>query len=348
MSIPVAKPSIKRRDMNSVLTCLVSDSLGPGSLSRKLASEICAYLGLQAGIALREYGRAIELVFDVLDLREGSRIIISPLAPLVYYEIAKRRGVECLFPDVDVKTGCISLESAAEMASAGAAACILHTTLGFVPEYESIAESGIPIIEDISEGIGAHNGEIKCGTFGTITIIAMEVDHVITSGGGVIIASGSRKESSLLKRYSREFPAQRLLPDMNAALGLTQIQDIERYIQKRREIAGIYVKAVMSSRHGMLSQTGDAENVYYSFPVIVESGMADCIQYAKKNGAESRPAFENSILAHYGTEIFSEGRIDKQLPKAYSLLNRCLLFPCYPSLSSKDVSLIQKILTTLP
>jgi dTDP-4-amino-4,6-dideoxygalactose transaminase len=236
----------------------------------------------------------------------------------------------------------------AELASTGATVCIVHTTLGFVPEYKSIIEAGITVIEDISEGIGAHNGEQKCGTFGTITIIAMEVENVITSGGGVVIASGSRKESVLLKRYSREFSVESLLPDMNAALGLTQVQDIERYIQRRREIAGVYVKAVMASRHGMLSQAGDAENVFYSFPIVVESGMVDCIQYAKKNGVETMPAFENSILARYGTEICSHDKADKQLPGAFSLLNRCLLFPCYPSLGNKEVSLIQKILTTLP
>jgi dTDP-4-amino-4,6-dideoxygalactose transaminase len=45
VSIPVFRPTLRRRDFNSVLSCLVSDRLGSGPLSHELASELARYLG---------------------------------------------------------------------------------------------------------------------------------------------------------------------------------------------------------------------------------------------------------------------------------------------------------------
>ena len=69
--------------MDAVLSSLVEDQIGPGPLARNLIKECAGYLGVSDGIAFREYRRAVEIVFCVMEIGRESTIVMSPLAPRV-------------------------------------------------------------------------------------------------------------------------------------------------------------------------------------------------------------------------------------------------------------------------
>ena len=101
--------------MDSVLTCMVSDQLGPGVRLDEFTSEVARLLSGASCVALREYERAIELTFDALGLEAGDSIILSPLAPAVYADVLKERGIIPLFCDVDMATANLDLDAAERM-----------------------------------------------------------------------------------------------------------------------------------------------------------------------------------------------------------------------------------------
>jgi dTDP-4-amino-4,6-dideoxygalactose transaminase len=341
MAIPIIRPTIKRADMDSVLTCMVSDSLGPGLLGRQLVKDVSEYLGCAGGIALREYSRAIKLALDALGLERGARVILSPLAPRLYMDALREKGLEAVYCDVDEDSGCLSPEGVRARLEEGAAGIVVHSNLGFVPDMDGFAEYGIPLIEDISQAVGAHTGSRKLGACGNYAIIAMEPDGIITAGGGVLLVCRSRRESLALSKLTDTLLPEALLPDFNAALGITQIKNIEKFIERRKEIAADFSHAAMRARHRMLAQKGEAENVFFSFPLLLESGMKDVQAYARKKGIETTGAFEESVIAY-----LPEG--GQRYPVARSFLLRCLLFPLSPSLTKPSVEQISKILSTLP
>jgi dTDP-4-amino-4,6-dideoxygalactose transaminase len=88
-------------------------------------------------------------------------------------------------------------------------------------------------------------------------------------------------------------------------------------------------------------QQGEAENVYYSFPVLLTAGLREVTQYGRKKGVEVHQAFDGSVLAL--RELPDDG-----FPNARPFLLRCVLFPLYPSLGKKNVTLVERVLTTLP
>jgi dTDP-4-amino-4,6-dideoxygalactose transaminase len=347
MAIPVTKPSIRRRDMDAVLTCMVSDSLGPGSISRDLSSQLAKYLDLPGGIALREYRRAVETACGLLGIGEGTRVLLSPLLPSVYFDVLHRRGATMVFADVEESGVCLSMESIGAIGEVDCDRAIVDTTLGYSPDLRGLRERGAAIIEDISQGIGGHNGHERNGSLGDCVIVGLEPDDIITAGGGTVVLSGSRKTQTALKSAAAELGRDVFLPDMNSALGLTQIKELENFVARRQEIAHVFARAMMRSNHRTPVQPGDGENVHYSFPVILRSGMKDVMAYARKNGVETVPAFSGSILAQHG-EIIRQENGPAALPNASSLLMRCLLFPLYPTLTKKDRDLISRVLSTLP
>lgn len=358
--IPVTRPTIRRRDMDSVLTCLVSDSLGPGELGRRLVSEVGEYLGLKNGIALRSRRRALQIALDALDLPPKSKIVMSPLVPWFYDAVVQQCGYEPKYVDPEPDNGCISAESvAAAIRSVSdqqggdsrrpAVAVIVDTPLGFVGDPMAIAETEVPVIEDLSCGLGAHTGERKCGTIGRYALLSMEPDAIITSGGGALVFGTGRREQSAIRAAEGNLGREELLPDMNAALGLTQTKQIEAFVNRRREIAGVYSRAVMRGRHRIPVQHGEAENVYYSFPVLLESGLSEVAAYARKKGVDTAVAFADSVLA--GMEERAEEEPTEAVgdfPNARGLLLRCLLFPLFPSLVGRDVAAVERVLSTLP
>ncbi len=341
MAISITKPSIKRSDMNAVLTCLVSDTIGPGGVAKKLVGAMAKYFGSTGGAAFREYNRAIGVALDSLNIAQGSSIIISPLSPEIYVPVIKAKGYSILYCDVDPNTGCISAPAIEKLMSSNPAAILLHAPLGFVPDIKSIEEYEIPIIEDISHCVGGNTKEHPLGSYGKFTIVSMEADNIITSGGGSVVLAKGRQDYSHLKSNIESLTADCFLSDLNAALGLVQFETLERYIQRRKEIASHYAKAMMRSRHKTLSQNDESENVYYSFPVFLSSGMKEVAQYAKKKKIQTRPAFAGCALETADLETDS-------CPHAQSLLLRTLLFPLYPSLGKQNVEYVAKVLSTLP
>ncbi len=340
MTVPVFKPSIRRKEMDAVLTCMVNDNLWPGQLSEQFVKEAASYIGAAGGIALREYARAIDVALDAMELESGSSVILSPLSPKEYLPALLKRGLVPLFADVNEQSGCVEPERIEELLPRGPKAIIVHGPFGILPDMERITAIGIPVMEDLSASMGAHTGERKAGSYGKIAIIGLEPEGVITAGGGAIVTGTGRREFNILKGIGETLPQSAFMTDLNAALGLTQLRGIEQYIGRRKEIGAIYVSSLAKSRYRTLVQPGDGENVFHSFPVVFTMGTKDAVQYAKKRGVETVEGFPDAVIG-----VSEEARDCKT---ALSLSSRSILFPLYPMLGKKNVEIIAKILSTLP
>lgn len=327
--------------MDSVLSCLVTDQLGPGMLSTQLVRKVAEYLGMAGGIAVREYPRAIKIVFEALNFKPGDKVILTPLYPPSYAQVALEMGIIPIYLDVDPSSGCLSFENLQRIDLKSIKGLVVHSPLGLVPALEKFAEVGLPIIEDITQGLGASVKEKRLGSFGSFALISMEPDGIFTAGGGVIVLGKGRKEVSTLQKLIEPFQQDILLPDFNAALGITQIERIERFLSKRMEIAHFFLQSLLQTKHKTLVQQTEGEQVYYSFPILVSSGLKDVQAYCKKQGVDTALAFSYSIA---GKGLLPEG----DWPASRSLCLRCMLFPLYPSLTKLEIEHLQKVLTTMP
>ena len=368
--IALARPSIRRKDMDAVLSCMVTDRLGPGTIGDDLVGAVSAYLKLPGGIALRERSRALGIALGQLNLEPGSRVILDPLAPKSYHELIC--SMELVPHYVDTIAGGVTIDPAAvEAAAPEAAAVITSTHLGYVPDMERIAATGLPLIEDISHGIGAHTGEQRVGCFGRFVLVGMEPDGIITAGGGTLLLTAIKKERAAIKKLADFLQSDALLPDMNAALGTTQIKEIEKYIARRAEIASVYARAVMRGKHRAIVQSGDAESVWFTFPIVLSGSAADAARYARSKAVETALPFYDSALAVYGTRpeadvdspagadeesVDSDGPVSSVLPSlpstefpnANEMVLRCVQFPLYPALTSKEIETVERVLISLP
>ena len=338
MSIAVFKPDINRRDMHSVLSCLVTDIIGPDQIASQLVNLLVDYFGCTSGCALREYGRAIEITVDALALKEGDRVLLSALAPGIYAKVFANRGIVPVFVDVEDFDVTMNAQLAEKMAD-DARALYIHSSLGMVPQMDALEALGLPIIEDVSESAGSRFGEVALGTVGHYVIMGMESRGIVTSGGGALLLARDTKSSRALKKTLERFFEDSFLSDINASLALVQWEKLERSLEKRRKIFDFYLKALSKGRHRTLVSRKEGNSIPFSFPVVLDEGMKDVRRYACREGVETLLAFAQCAISGYP---------DTDCLNARSMMTTTLLFPLYPALTSQETHKVARVLSTLP
>ncbi len=341
MAVPVFRPTVKRKDMGSVLSCIVSDKLGPGEITHELISRAGHLLGHAGGVTLANAYMALSVALEALGVGTGDSVILPALAPAVWLRVLLDKGMVPLVADVEPETASIDPAQVAALAQKGAKAILVPHTLGIVADIEALRTHGIPILEDASDSLGGKIGEHPCGGAADICLLSLNPEDIVTCGGGALVLGRSRNAAGALRRIQEASPLYSPLPDMNAALGISQIAALETFVLARREIAAVYGQSLLKARHRSLVQKVEAENVLSSFPVALSDGMKEVRTYALKKNVDTAPAFADTIAA-------LEESPGAHCVNARSLVLRCLLFPLYPMLGKRDVEAVCKVLATLP
>lgn len=340
MAIPVFNPTIRRKEMDAVLTCLVSDRIGPGELSLKLLEKLSDLIRHSGGVCFREPQRALECTLLTLIPEKEGKVLISALAPGYYVDVINILGLEPLLCDVDPASGVMKVSEIEEKA-AECKAIIIDYPMGNYSDFTTIASLEIPVIEDISCSIGTSAGDFQPGSLGKYVFIGMEEHNLITAGGGAVVVAHSRSDVSKLKKSYDLMDKTVLLPDMNAALATVQCSTLLTRLEKRKSYFDIFLAQLQKGGHKTLMLNGDVEELLYSFPVIVDVGHKDVIAYSKKKGVDTEIAFFHVAI----DKIDPEGH---DFPNALSLKLRTLLFPLYSLLGNTNAELISRVLLTLP
>lgn len=339
------RPTIRRADMDAVLRRLAEDSIGAGELSREFSQSLAKYLGRRSGVSMRSLGSALRAAIGSLMLAPGSRIGLSALTHGYVWRVFESLGFEPVVIDTQRSLPILPSPLDFDYEPLELSCIYVDSRLGFIPDLNGLRQIRVPIIEDVSEGLGGNTGSEMAGSAGELTIVGLEPEHIITAGGGAtVVTNNTRRVSSLSAATDSGF-GEASLPDMNAAMALTQMRQLEAFIERRRELASRFLKTIQRGRHVLPLQGGDGEAVFPALPVLVESSPREVEQYARSHGVSAGRAFQDTALSllsdveHDVTHLF---------PNALSLAGRMVLFPLYPTLGKSEQETIERILATMP
>ena len=341
-TIPISKPFIRRKDMDAVLSCLVNDEIGPGKTTAHLEKELRSLLKGRFSLALREYSRAVEVAYHALGLPEGATIALSALGHPVYALVARSLGYKVQMVDTEEDSPIISTEDLAAHA-VSASAVVVDTPLGLVADLPKIVEMGIPVIEDVSFGFGATLEERLVGTFGTVTVLGLEAKHMLTAAGGAVVVARDRQIATRAREYAGSLLQESRLSDLNAALGITQLGELQKQLSRREELAERFRRALGRGEHRLPGIDDRANPVWPAFPVLLSGSLKDAATYARKHGVETENSFSGAYLAGH-----ARAEEAASVHRAQGFLLRSLSFPLYPRLGKEQVTTIERVLATLP
>ena len=332
--IRLHKPTIKRKDMDAVLNCMVSEEIAPGGVNRELCQVLKRHFQAAEVHLLRSYPQAVEIA---LKASGAKRAGVSALAPGWYRHAAEDAGAQLLCLDIEDESLCPDREQLH-----GADCLLLHEPLGLFPQSGYQDELSIPIIEDISQSFGAASAEYTPGDAGALVILALEEDGMISSGGGAALIVKQRSLADPVQQLvDREGPLA-LLPDMNAALALTQYGFFEEHLKRRREFFELFYKSLLKTRHNCVAEMSEYRiSSCWTFPVLLDSDIRSVLKFVRKYKVETSVAFERCLMM--------ELELDRnQYPRSLPYVLRTVIFPLYPLLSQDQSKTLVRVLAALP
>jgi perosamine synthetase len=343
--IPLYRPTIRRADMDAVLRRLAEDSIGAGELSREFSQGLAKYLGRRSGVSMRSYGAALSAALESLGLEPGARVGMSALAHGAVWRIVQRKGFTPVAIDTQKNLPLLPSPLDFDYQPLDLAGLFVDTRLGYVPDLDGLKQLRVPLIEDVSEGLGGNTGSDMAGSIGELTIVGLEPEHIVTAGGGASVITNNTRRVPFLAAATDPAEGEAPLPDMNAAMALTQMRRLEAFVERRRELAMRFLRTVQRGRHTVPLGGGEGDSVFPALPVLVESSPRDVEQYARGHGVSAERAFTDTVL-----ELLSDADHDVTplYPNALSLASRMVLFPLYPTLGKGEQEAIERVLATMP
>lgn len=332
---------VRRKDMDSVLNCLVTDRLAPGEYTDRFLKAAKERLGFDYCVGYRSPAVALDAALSALALQPGDRVALSALSQSWAAGALAARGLEPCWLDVDEGSASIRAGLRERLASEPVKALYLAAPWGIMPDPSSYAELGVPIIEDISYSLGARTEAVAAGEIGLLTLLGLEHAQAITGGGGALLYARGRREGSALRNAAEGLSSVYRLGELNAALALHQMRDLDKFVAKRRELAELYAQSLARSRKRALAPGFECEASAFGLVVVFDSGVKEARAYAKKKEVETAMAFEDSCQA--------SGHVPEgACPTAASLVNRSVAFPLNQRVGKSAAQKIAKVLATLP
>lgn len=343
-SIEFYKPTLRRKDMQSVLQTMVDEKIGPGVKKQEFITLLCEKLSKKGGMALRSYYDAIVSSLKAAGVVEGSMVITSIFAPKLYRLAINSLNAKAIYLDVDKETCCLTADSVLESIKENdAKVLILCEPFCQIPFGEDFKSLNITVIEDITQSFGSTFEETTAGSFGDIVICAFEQEHIVSCGGGAAILYNDvdRFKELLKKQYNHKSKYEQM-PDLNAALGIVQLHEVDKYLIKRNEIYDMFKKALMKTEHKLFGQK-DINFISngWCFPIVLDSKPEDVIKFVKKYNVTCMKLFTTSVGNDYKNEF-------SLYPNANAALLRGVAFPIYPFLKANEIDTLVKVISNLP
>jgi UDP-4-amino-4,6-dideoxy-N-acetyl-beta-L-altrosamine transaminase len=372
--IPYGRQEITPEDIDAVSTVLQSDFLTQGSRISTFEENFANYIGAQYAVAVANGTAALHLSCLALNLREGQKVITTPITFAASANCIHYCGGEVDFVDIDPTTALMDLdavEKKLKRAPKGTYAGIIPVDFAGNPvqlqQLHAIAdEYDVWILEDACHAPGGYvsdsNGILqKCGngTFADLAIFSFHpVKHIACGEGGMITTNskelyekllvlrthGITKNPDLLHENHggwyyemHDLGYNYRLSDIHAALGISQLERAQTGLEKRQAIAAAYLDAFKDIPEiKALKTTPNGFNAYHLF-VILTAKRNDLYTFLKAKGVFAQVHY---IPVHYMPYYKAMGWKKGDFPEAENYYEQCLSLPMYPSLSEEDQALV--------
>ncbi len=366
--IPVNNPLIDGSESDYLQKCIETgwvSSEGPfvGEFEHKFA-KLC---GRKHAVAVSSGSAALEIAVHSLGIKKGDEVIlptftiISCVAPLI------RIGAIPVLIDADPLTWNMDVNQIEERISSKTKAIMAVHIYGLPVDMDPLLllakRHGLLVIEDAAEAHGLLYKDRICGSLGNVSTFSFYPNKLITTGeGGMVltdddsIAEKCRSFRNLCFQKDKRFIHEELgwnfrMTNIQAALGLAQIERLDEFIKIKRIMGKRYTSLLKNLKHIQLplKETEYSENIYWIYGLVLGADIsdnADSIMKKLKNcGIGTRPFFWpihlQPVLKKMG--LFS----NDSFPVAEQIAQKGFYIPSGLGLSNSDINSVSSELYTI-
>ncbi|MDO8558217.1 MAG: UDP-4-amino-4,6-dideoxy-N-acetyl-beta-L-altrosamine transaminase [bacterium] len=374
--IPYSHQSIDKDDVAAVVRVLKSDFLTQGPKVKEFEEVLAKKTGAKFAVAFSSGTAALEAAFAAAGIQKGDEIITSPLTFAATTNAVLWTGAKVVFADVEAETGTLDPAMVARKITSRTKVIVPVDYAGFpahLHELRKLAKRhGLIFIEDAAHSLGAVYRGRRIGGLSDMTMFSFHPVKSITTGEGGAITTNNKKYLAKLIRFRehgitkdthlfvrknqgdwyhemQELGHNYRLTDLQAALGLSQLNKLERFIKARRALAEHYTEAFAHNPNLIPPVEGrDRQSSWHLYPLRLAKRLvpkrAEIFRKLRQRGIGVQVHYIPVYLHPYYQKLgYKKGLCQN----AEAFYEAEVSIPLYPDLSRKDQDFVIKTIHEL-
>lgn len=352
MKYNVYQPYMHGNEKKYVNECLDTSWISSkGHFVDDFEREFSKYIGVKYAAAVSNGTVAIHLALLALDIQEGDEVIVPSLTYVASANPILMVGAKPIFVDSKIDNWQLDETLLEDKITPKTKAIIAVHLYGCPCNMDMIMEiakkHNLYVIEDCAEAIGTMYKGKKVGSFGDVGCFSFFGNKTITCGEGGMVMSNNKdlvdrmadlksQGVSKTREYWHEMVAYNYrMTNIQAAIGLAQLEQVDEIIEKKRQIAAWYMDYLKDLPLVFLNTTNDSDfNTYWMCSIKVENKDTRVAlrNYMKEMGIETRPSFPAVHKMPMFVDICKE-----DFEVANYIGDTGMNIPSYPDLTEGDV-----------
>jgi perosamine synthetase len=364
-SIPVAAPVLGEREVAYVTDALRSgwvSSMGP--YIDRFEQAFARFVGTRHAVAVANGTVALHLALHALGIGPGDEVALPNLTFAATAHVVLLTGATPVLVDVEPDTFCIDPVAAARALGPRTRALVpvhLYGHPADMPALAALTEPrGIHLVEDAAEAHGALLDGRRTGALGRVAAFSFYGNKIITTGEGGMLTTDDDALAARLRflkdhgmtkgrRYHHtELAFNYRMTNLQAALGLAQLEQIEGLIAKKRRLMDAYRAGLEGLDLALSCERPGAASVYWMAGVVLGDSVRvsrdEVVDRLARDGVDSRPFFVPMSELPHLARFRRVGRDGDGCPVSERLGARGLSLPSGCGLEPDDVARVCRAL----
>jgi perosamine synthetase len=355
--IPLHEPRFVGNEKKYLLDCIDSTYVSSvGKYVDDFEKKLAEYTGAKYAVAAVNGTAALHMALLIAGVKREEMVLTQALSFIATCNAIAYIGASHVFIDVDRDTLGMSSEkletylkefavikadgfSYHKLTNQKIAACVPMHTFGHpcrIDEIATICESyGIALVEDAAESMGSTYKGKHTGTFGLVGTMSFNGNKTITCGGGGALVTNNLELAKFAKHLTTqakiphrwEFRHDQIgynyrMPNLNAALACAQLEQLDNFVENKRELAARYSAFFKSQEIEFAIEPSNAKSNYWLCAILLKNSehRNQFLEYSNDNGVMTRPIW--TLMNHL--QMFKDaphGNLENSLSIEECLVN---------------------------
>jgi perosamine synthetase len=359
--IPIAEPDLSGNEEKYVIECIKTGWISSkGKFVDQFEEKFASYVGVRHAIAVSSGTAALHLALVALDMQPGDEIIMPTFTMIACANVAKYLGAKPVLVDSEISTWNIDPNRIEEKITDKTKAIMAVHIYGHPADMDPIMKIakkyGLYVIEDAAEAHGAEYKGRKVGSIGDLGCFSFYANKIITTGEGGMITTNDDKIAEKVRKLRdqgynltmRKWLIHDVvgynyrLTNLQAAVGLAQLERIEEFVNKHRENAYHYNSLLKGIRGVTLPpEMSWAKNVYWMYTILIDEEILgitrdDLMKKLENYDIETRSTFLPIHLQPPYINVYA----NKKYPIAELLGRRGVNLPSGNTIAKEDIEYV--------
>ncbi|KHL94005.1 aminotransferase DegT [Paenibacillus sp. IHB B 3415] len=365
-TLPYGQQWLDEEDIAAVVEVLRGDFITQGPTIQEFESKVAEYVGAKYAVAFTNGTAALHGACFAAEIGPGDEVITTPITFLASSNCVLYQGGIPVFADIDMDTYNIDPVQVEQKITDKTKAIIAVDFSGQPVEIDRLSmisrDYNLVLIQDAAHSLGATYKEIKVGSWADMTMFSFHpVKHITTGEGGIIVTNNehyyhqlqlfrshgmTKDPHKMLKNDGpwyyemQELGYNYRMTDMQAALGVSQLDKLDSFVNRRRGIAERYNRELTGIQGLILPYQQEESNS--SWHLYVTRWLPEVLKGTRRDWFDALRQLNIGVHVHY-IPVYTQPYYQKLgyesglCPNAETYYNTAITLPLYPKMSDQDV-----------